>query len=511
MKRFAFLLFLMALNVAQAATDGAIYSQQFIVKESKANGTAAVTIQKPSLGSSYTLTLPDDDGNSLEVLKTDGSGGLSWGAAATAPATAGPVYSTGSALSSTAFSGNGNKVVGIDSGGTAQELKSFAVGTSGTNFAVAHGVGTVTFNLPDAGASARGAVTTGTQTIAGAKTFTSAVAANASGVSLRVGPSASEANCGNPSNIFDAHALWQCNAGDITGVGIGLHRVYSDSLVPAIISFAKARGTFASQTVVGSVDQLGSIRFLGFDGTSMQPAAAIIARVDGTPGSTDMPGSLGLYTSADGGATPVERVRIDNTGLTTVLYPLLLDPGADAIQARIQGHSTQTNDIFVVEKSDGTDLLEVTNTAGTKIRGTTTNDDAAAGFVGEYVEGTSTSGTKNASGLTNFDTISLTAGDWDVTANVAQRKNTATFSGTPDVEWCVNTTSASLSGCTFGAGAYVSGDILAPTSSLWTDYQMYRRVTVASGTQTVYLVQQLSQISTGSIGLAGRLHARRVR
>jgi len=35
----------------------------------------------------------------------------------------------------------------------------------------AHTANTVTYNLPDAGASARGAVTTGTQTLAGAKTF----------------------------------------------------------------------------------------------------------------------------------------------------------------------------------------------------------------------------------------------------------------------------------------------------------------------------------------------------
>lgn len=47
-----------------------------------------------------------------------------------------------------------------------------AVGTSGTNFAVSPSGSTITLNLPDASAANRGVITTGTQTIAGSKTFT---------------------------------------------------------------------------------------------------------------------------------------------------------------------------------------------------------------------------------------------------------------------------------------------------------------------------------------------------
>lgn len=49
--------------------------------------------------------------------------------------------------------------------------QTFAVGTSGTDFAVSSSTSTHTFNLPDASASARGVVTTATQTFAGNKTF----------------------------------------------------------------------------------------------------------------------------------------------------------------------------------------------------------------------------------------------------------------------------------------------------------------------------------------------------
>lgn len=54
------------------------------------------------------------------------------------------------------------------------KTQTFATGTSGSDFAISSSSTTHTFNIPDAGASARGLVTTGSQTLAGVKTFSSA-------------------------------------------------------------------------------------------------------------------------------------------------------------------------------------------------------------------------------------------------------------------------------------------------------------------------------------------------
>jgi hypothetical protein len=62
--------------------------------------------------------------------------------------------------------------------GLTAQVQNFATGTSGTDFTISSATNIHTFNLPDASATARGVITTGTQTIAGYKIFNGTIGVN---------------------------------------------------------------------------------------------------------------------------------------------------------------------------------------------------------------------------------------------------------------------------------------------------------------------------------------------
>ena len=101
--------------------------------------------------------LPTQSGNSGKVLGTDGSNS-SWVASANVPFQ-GYVYSDGSALQRVAaFSGNANKLPGIDAAATGVEYKAITAAVAGSAVGVSHSAGSIQVQVPQASSSAYGLV-----------------------------------------------------------------------------------------------------------------------------------------------------------------------------------------------------------------------------------------------------------------------------------------------------------------------------------------------------------------
>jgi hypothetical protein len=90
----------------------------------------------------------------------------------------------------------------------------------------------------------------------------------------------------------------------------------SASSTGPFFTLARTRGSSnGAVTIVQSGDYLGRFDFVGADGVDLYSVgASITAVVDGTPGSNDMPGRLGFWTTPDGSDASVERVRVNSTG-----------------------------------------------------------------------------------------------------------------------------------------------------------------------------------------------------
>lgn len=148
------------------------------------------------------------------------------------------------------------------------------------------------------------------------------------------------------------------------------------------------------------------------------------------------------------------------------------------------------------------------------ISGTTTNDNAAAGQLGEFV--TSTVAVGSAVSLTtatpaNVTSIALTAGDWDVSAQVDLNLTGATgtlFQSGPSLTTATLPTQAGGSG--LGTDSLVNR--VDPTTTLTGVIQLQSlatRVSLASSS-TLFLVASAT-FSVGTVAAFGTIRARRVR
>ena len=163
------------------------------------------------------------------------------------------------------------------------------------------------------------------------------------------------------------------------------------------------------------------------------------------------------------------------------------------------GNTAASTGAFTTLSSTGTFTPSSTN----GIVGTTTNDNANAGSVGEFVTATATAVSASSGAAFNVTSISLTAGDWDVTGIV--RSNPAGTTVIQQQLEGISTTSATVGAfgtfsnltITFAAGNGAAN----PTPAV--------RLSLAS-TTTVFLVS-IMVFTTSTLTVDGLIRARRVR
>lgn len=116
------------------------------------------------------------------------------------------------------------------------------------------------------------------------------------------------------NNIFSLACALDIAGTDAASSAMGFARYSANANAPNIL-FAKSRhATAGSHTIVANNDDLGIVYFSGSDGAQFIEAVRIMAEVDGTPGTNDMPGRIVFGTTADGASAVTDRVAIDSQG-----------------------------------------------------------------------------------------------------------------------------------------------------------------------------------------------------
>lgn len=149
--------------------------------------------------------------------------------------------------------------------------------------------------------------------------------------------------------------------------------------------------------------------------------AETLGITSGGTGTSQVPTDGQILIGDEGGyiLSNLTGIGITVTNIPGEVIVSLKDTG---VIAGTYGSSTQA--IHATFNSQG-QALSVTNVNiafnSSLLVGTTTNDNAAAGIVGEYISSTVTSGAPVSLTTTvtaNVTHVSLTGGDWDVTGNV---------------------------------------------------------------------------------------------
>ena len=164
-----------------------------------------------------------------------------------------------------------------------------------------------------------------------------------------------------------------------------LVQIFGNNPVPHSLQLTRGDAPILAfgKTDVGGGETLGVITFAGNDGSDVNSVGALIlGQIDGTIGVDDMPGRLVFSTTADGAASPTERMRINNAGRV-----LVGTSTANASGAKLQTSDGLTFPATAVASADPNTLDDYEEGSWTPIITDGTNDaTAGANNYGRYTK-----------------------------------------------------------------------------------------------------------------------------
>lgn len=293
----------------------------------------------------------------------------------------------------------------------------------------------------------------------------------------------------------------------VTGTGTGIPVLQtSPTITTPIIDFVNSA---AATHIHGFTSVASAVNYI-ISGNSISGHAPQI----GSAGSDTDIGLL-LFAKAEGTVGIVSN----NTSTPFAIYNGTASGGMPQHRTNFLFSNTNTTNNLTFPDASGTILMtgQAINTvpsiafsSTSGIIGTTTNDNAAAGSVGEFV--TSVIGSGSPVSLSNgtaanITSISLTAGDWDVWGNVGFTGNVLTtfFAGRG---WISTTSATSPDPSLFSQQVYPTGPTIFTVSLPAFDAPALR-FSLAS-TTTIYL-SVLASFATNTCSGFGGIYARRVR